>query len=57
MAGGRSEDSRLSRRPLHGDRQGQRVIRLSLAYRALSVVKEDEEGSLVRIEEASKHAY
>ncbi len=43
--------------PLHGDRQGQRAIRLSRAYRALYVVKEDEVGPFLWIEEVSKHAY
>ena len=43
--------------PLHGDRQGQRAIRLSRAYRAMYVVKEDEEGTFVSIEEVSKHDY
>lgn len=32
-------------------------IRLSRAYRALYVVKEDEEGTFVSIEEVSKHDY
>lgn len=41
--------------PLHGDRQGQRAIRLSRTYRAMYVVKEDEEGTFVSIEEVSKH--
>ena len=43
--------------PLHGDRQGQRAIRLSRAYRAVYVVQEDEEGTFVSIEEVSKHDY
>jgi proteic killer suppression protein len=43
--------------PLHGDRQGQRAIRLSRAYRAMYVVKEDEAGTFVSIEEVSKHDY
>ena len=43
--------------PLHGERQGQRAIRLSRAYRAMYVVKEDDEGSFVSIEEVSKHDY
>lgn len=43
--------------PLHGDRQGQRAIRLSRAYRAMYLVKEDEEGTFVSIEEVSKHDY
>ena len=43
--------------PLHGDRQGQRAIRLSRAYRAMYVVKEDKEGTFVSIEEVSKHDY
>lgn len=43
--------------PLHRDRQGQRAIRLSQAYRAMYVVKEGEEGTFVSIEEVSKHDY
>ena len=41
--------------PLQGDRQGQRAIRLRRAYRAMYVVKEDEEGTFVSIEAVSKH--
>jgi proteic killer suppression protein len=43
--------------PLHGGRRGQRAIRLSRAHRAIYMVKEDEEGSFVSVEEVSKHAY
>lgn len=43
--------------PLHGDRQDQRAIRLSRAYRAMYVVKEDEAGTFASIEEVSKHDY
>ena len=43
--------------PLHGDRRGQRSIRLSRAYRAIYVVKDDGEVEFVSVEEVSKHAY
>jgi len=43
--------------PLHGDRQGQRSIRLSRAYRAIYVVKDDGEIEFVSVEEVSKHDY
>jgi proteic killer suppression protein len=42
--------------PLHGDRKGQRSIRLSKAYRAIYVVKADEV-EFVSVEEVSKHDY
>lgn len=41
--------------PLHGERQGQRAMRLSRAYRAIYVVKKGEKGLFVSIEEVSKH--
>ena len=43
--------------PLHGDRRGQRSIRLSRAYRAIYVVKDDGGAELVSVEEVSKHGY
>ena len=43
--------------PLHGDRQGQRAIRLSRAYRAMYVVKEEAAGTFASVEEVSKHDY
>ncbi len=43
--------------PLHGDRRGQRSIRLSKAYRAIYVVKNDREIEFVSVEEVSKHEY
>jgi len=43
--------------PLHGDRQGQRSIRLSRAYRAIYVVRANNEIEFVSVEEVSKHAY
>lgn len=43
--------------PLRGDRQGQRSIRLSKAYPAIYVIKEDQEVEFVSVEEVSKHAY
>ena len=42
--------------PLRGDRQGQRSIRLSRAYRAIYVVKDDGV-EFVSVEEVSKHDY
>lgn len=43
--------------PLHGVRRGQRSIRLSRAYRAIYVVKDDGEVEFVSVEEVSRHAY
>jgi proteic killer suppression protein len=43
--------------PLHGDRRGQRSIRLSRSYRAIYVVKDDGGAELVSVEEVSKHGY
>ncbi len=43
--------------PLHGDRQGQRSIRLSRAYRAIYVVKDDGGIEFILVEEVSKHDY
>jgi proteic killer suppression protein len=43
--------------PLHGERQGQRSIRLSRSYRAIYVVKSEGVAQFVLIEEITKHAY
>jgi proteic killer suppression protein len=43
--------------PLHGERQGQRSIRLSRSYRAIYVVKGVGVSQFVSIEEITKHAY
>ncbi len=43
--------------PLHGQRQGQRSIRLSRSYRAIYVVKSEGVAQFVLIEEITKHAY
>ena len=43
--------------PLHGDRRGQRSIRLSRAYRAIYILKDDRGIEFVSIEEVSKHDY
>lgn len=43
--------------PLHGDRRGQRAIRLSRSHRAIYVVKEDGTGTFVSVEEEFKHEY
>jgi len=41
--------------PLHGDRRGQRSIRLSRAYRAIYIVKEEGKVECASVEEVSKH--
>jgi proteic killer suppression protein len=43
--------------PLHGDRQGQRSIRLSRVYRAIYIVKDGGGVEFVSVEEVSKHDY
>ena len=43
--------------PLHGNRQGQRSIRLSRAYRAIYIIKDDGDIEFVSVEEVSKHEY
>ncbi len=43
--------------PLHGERHGQRSVRLSRSYRAVYVVKGQGAAEFVSIEEVSKHAY
>lgn len=43
--------------PLHGDRKGQRSIRLSKAYRAIYTEAHDGTVNLVVIEEVNKHEY
>lgn len=43
--------------PLHGERRGQRSIRLSRSYRAIYVVKSEGVTQVVLIEEITKHAY
>ncbi len=43
--------------PLHGERQGQRSIRLSRSYRAIYLVKSEGVAQFVLIEEITKHAY
>ncbi len=43
--------------PLHGDRRGQRSIRLSRAYRAIYVVRSEGEIKCASVEEVSKHGY
>ena len=42
--------------PLHGQRRGQRSIRLNRSYRAIYIVLGDST-KLVRIEEVTKHEY
>ena len=43
--------------PLHGDRKGQRSIRLSKAYRAIYIESQNGDIELVEILEVSKHEY
>jgi proteic killer suppression protein len=43
--------------PLHGERQGQRSIRLSRSYRAIYVVRSQGAVEFVSIEEIAQHAY
>ncbi len=43
--------------PLKGDRLGQRSVRLSGAYRAIYIVREDGVAEFVSVEEVSKHDY
>ena len=43
--------------PLKGDRQGQRSVRLSRAYRAIYRMLRDNELELVQVEEINKHEY
>ena len=43
--------------PLHGERQGQRSIRLSRSYRAIYVVESEGVVQYVLTEEITKHAY
>jgi len=43
--------------PLHGNRLGQRSIRLSRAYQAIYRVGKDDYIKFVSVEEISKHAY
>lgn len=43
--------------PLKGQRRGQRSIRLSRAYRAIYVIKNNEEIEFILVEEVNKHDY
>jgi proteic killer suppression protein len=43
--------------PLHGDRKGQRSIRLNKAYRAIYIEKKNGQLEFVEIEEVNKHEY
>ncbi len=43
--------------PLHGDRRGQRSIRLNRSYRAIYVIRADKTIEFVSVEEVSKHGY
>jgi proteic killer suppression protein len=47
--------------PLHGDREGQRSIRLSRSYRAIYSIRPRSDGSVsvefAHIEEVNKHEY
>ena len=43
--------------PLHGDRKGQRSIRLSKGYRAMYVEHKEGNVRIVSVEEVSNHEY
>jgi proteic killer suppression protein len=43
--------------PLHGERQGQRSIRLSRSYRAIYVIGRDSFIEFASVEEVNKHDY
>lgn len=43
--------------PLHGDRVGQRSIRLSRSYRAIYEIRENGKVEFVSVEEVNKHEY
>jgi proteic killer suppression protein len=43
--------------PLHGDRRGQRSIRLSRSYRAIYVIKNDGRIEFISVQEVNKHDY
>jgi toxin HigB-1 len=43
--------------PLHGQRRGQRSIRLSKAYRAIYEIRADGRIEFVSVEEVNKHDY
>jgi proteic killer suppression protein len=43
--------------PLHGERKGQRSIRLSRAYRAIYEIRGDGSIDFVSVEEVTKHDY
>ena len=43
--------------PLSGSRRGQRSIRLSVAYRAIYIIKADGTSEFISVVEANKHEY
>ena len=43
--------------PLHGERRGQRSIRLNRAWRAIYIVTSDGDLELVEVREVNKHDY
>ena len=43
--------------PLHGDREGQRSIRLSRSYRAIYVIAQIDGRVFARVQEIHKHEY
>lgn len=43
--------------PLHGDRVGQRSIRLSRSYRAIYEIRQSGKIEFVSVEEVNKHEY
>jgi proteic killer suppression protein len=43
--------------PLHGEREGERAIRLSRSYRAIYVERRRGGDTVVMVREVTKHAY
>jgi proteic killer suppression protein len=44
-------------KPLHGDRKGQRSVRLSKKWRAIYEIKSDGSAKFVEVQEVTPHAY
>ena len=43
--------------PLRGKRKGERSIRLSVAFRAIYIIREDRDIEFISVEEVNKHDY
>ena len=43
--------------PLHGERRGERSVRLNRAWRAIYVIVDEGAVEFVRVEEVNKHVY